>query len=645
MYKLTSVLHCYNGAKKSKGTFNDRREPQELALLETKVVDGVSCVYVNAISLQSLDPECAVEIDIQLACKEYVADYMYCEFWCKPCFGTDLSKIPAETQALMYKKADGTCGVILPVVNDNYRCTLVGKDKKTVTAKLASGYTKLASCIGLAFVYAEGDSITQLMEQCVRVALKLLDNGIPHRTERRYPEMFEYLGWCSWDSMQIRVNHKGLVEKCEDFKAKNIPVKWAIIDDMWGHVTDFYGREYSNFHEMVNIMHASALHDFEPDPIRFPNGLKAVIDDIKSYGISVGMWLPTTGYWRGIEPDSPAYDKLEDYLIETDDGVLVPDWQEYKSYLYYKTIHEYFKRCGCDFVKIDNQSMYNRFYNRLAPIGKAAREFHNGMEASVGAHFDNNMINCMGMSSEDMFNRRVSPISRCSGDFLPENREWFINHILQCSYNSLVQGQFYWCDWDMWWTDDGQAEKNSVIRAISGGPVYVSDMIGRSNANVLEPLATRDGRVLRCDRPAVPTADCICTDPTTNGEGFKLQNKCGDSGIIAMYNLDSRNKPVAATVSPSDVDGIKGDSFVVYEHFSKEFKIVDFDEKIHVTLSNQDEYKLYIIVPYIDGFAPIGRIDKFISPKTIDYVHGREIFLTEAGPYAYVEDGELVINE
>ena len=645
MYNLEVTLHHYKGEKRSKGSFNNYSETQELVLLETEEIDGVSCVSVNAVSEHSLDPDCGVEIDIELECKEYVADYMYSEFWCKPHFGTDLAKVPEETQALIYKKADGTFGVILPVVNDNYRCTLCGKNKKTVTARLASCYTGLASCIGLAFVYAEGELVAELMERCVRVALKVLDNGIPHRSERRYPEMFEYLGWCSWDSMQIRVDHKGLVEKCEEFKEKNIPVKWAIIDDMWAHVTDFYGREYDDFMSMVAIMHASALHDFKPDPIRFPEGLASVVDDIRSYGISVGMWLPTTGYWRGIEPDSPAYAKLKDYLIETDDGIYVPDWQEYKSYMYYKTLHEYFVRSGVEFVKIDNQSMYNRFYNRLAPIGKASREFHNGMEASVGAHFDNCMINCMGMSSEDMFNRRVSSISRCSDDFKPENREWFAKHILQCSYNSLIQGQFFWCDWDMWWTDDGQAEKNSLIRAISGGPVYVSDMIGRSNAEILAPLATADGKILRCDRPAVPTADCTCTDPTTNGEGFKLQNICGDSGVVAVYNLDGKNKSVKATVSPSDVDELSGDKFVIYEHFSREFAIVDYDTKTEVVLKDNDDYKLYIIVPYVDGFAPIGRIDKYISPKTIKYVHGRDICLTEAGPYAYVADGELVISE
>ena len=72
---------------------------------------------------------------------------------------------------------------------------------------------------------------------------------------------------------------------------------------------------------------------------------------------------------------------------------------------------------------------------------------------------------------------------------------------------------------------------------------------------------------------------------------------------------------------------------------------MDYNGGVEITLSNQDEYKLYVIVPYVDGFAPIGRIDKFISPKTIQYVHGRDICLTEPGPYAYVADGELVINE
>ena len=173
---------------------------------------------------------------------------------------------------------------------------------------------------------------------------------------------------------------------------------------------------------------------------------------------------------------------------------------------------DYLRKCGAEFVKIDNQSMSRRYYKKLAPVGQVARQFHDAMEASVGQHFDNQMINCMGMASEDMWNRSVSPNSRCSDDFLPENKAWFTKHILQCSYNCLIQGQFYTCDWDMWWTDDGQAVKNSILRAISGGPIYVSDTLGRSRAEIFKPLVLEDGRILRCDRPAMPARDCLTTD-------------------------------------------------------------------------------------------------------------------------------------
>jgi len=493
-------------------------------------------------------------------------------------------------------------------------------------------------------VYAVGKNPHRMVENCVKSALEILNNGTRHRHDRRYPELFDTLGWCSWDAMQIRVSEEGLLEKCEEFKEKDIPVKWVIIDDMWANVRNFYGKEYSDFGQMVTLMHRSALTHFDADPIRFPNGLKNTIDRIKEYGIKVGLWHPTTGYWRGIEEGGEAYNILKDYLIRTKNHIYVPDWKTEKSYMYYKTIHDFYRKCGAEFVKIDNQSMTNRYYKGLAPVGQIAKSFHDGMEASVGEHFDNKMINCMGMASEDMWSRTVSPISRTSGDFQPENKEWFKKHILQCAYNSILQGQFYWCDWDMWWTDDGQAAKNSLMRAISGGPIYISDKTGRSNADVLKPLTLDDGKLLRCDRPGVPATDCITEDCTKNGKALKIQNISGEHGILAVLNIDDKEGSVSASLRIDDIEGLKGDEYAVYEHFSKELIILKRDESFNITLSSPDEYRLYIFAPIKDGFAPIGRTDKFISPKTIKYVHNKDIVLLEDGPYAYVENGKLILK-
>ena len=121
-----------------------------------------------------------------------------------------------------------------------------------------------------------------------------------------------------------------------------------------------------------------------------------------------------------------------------------------------------------------------------------------------------------------MFNR-TSVVSRCSDDFIPESREWFAKNILQCAFNGLLQGQFYVNDWDMWWTDDAQAEKNSLCHAISGGPIYVSDKLGRTNPGVLKPLMFEDGRILRLSDSATPTEDCIIGNPTKNDRIFKIR--------------------------------------------------------------------------------------------------------------------------
>ena len=625
---------------------NGTRQTRFVKLAE-KLEEEVHAVYIEGISNASLDSEFGAGIEIELeGVKSWMADYRYSEFWCRPWFGTRLGDIPEETQGLIYEKEDELFGIILPVVSEQYKCVLAGEaaedGTEVVLAKLFSWYEGMNDCKALAFLWAEGRNPYELLEKCSRIGLKLLGTGYRTRRERRYPELFEYLGWCSWDAFEIRVDEESLLAKCREFQDKKIPVRWAIIDDMWAEVRDFYEQEYTDRDEMIHLMHASKLYSFKADPIRFPNGLKSCIEKMNACGVKVGMWHPTTGYWMGIDPEGEIFRDYKEILIRTKKGSYVPSPEKEKAYRFYSAFHDYLRKCGAEFIKIDNQSMSRRYYKKLAPVGQVARQFHDAMEASVGQHFDNQMINCMGMANEDMWNRSVSPISRCSNDFLPENSSWFTKHILQCAYNCLIQGQFYYCDWDMWWTDDGQAEKNSILRAISGGPIYVSDTLDRSREEVLRPLILKDGRILRCDNPAVPARDCLTKNPVHCGEIFKLQNISNGCGILAVFNLDEEDKAVEGTVSPRDVEGIAGEKFAVYEHFSKEFKIMKGNECFHLQLTSGNEYKLYIIVPLKNGFGMIGRTDKYISPATYYYNESGTVLLREEGPYAYVEDYKLV---
>ncbi len=615
---------------------------------EEYVLDGVTLTAVRGEwnGNKPLDSECGAEIGMTPDGEfTYMANVRHSEFWCSPRFGKngDYTNVE-ECQYFVYRRTNGVFGVIVPVVSEDYKCILVGRGEK-LAARLFSWKEGLGECDTLACVTAEGDDVLKLTELCVRLAVKLLGRATPLRKDKRYPDVFEYLGWCSWDALQIRVNERGLVDKCEEFKNKNIPVKWAIIDDMWAEITEFPGK-YRKREDMFRLMHSSHMADFEAAKDRFPMGLAHTIEKIHSYGMKVGMWHPTTGYWRGLDPNGEAYKKLRDYTFKTQDGMIIGDWHEQNAFMYFDTIHSFLRECGADFVKVDNQSMTRRFYKGEDSVGKVTRSWHKGLEGSVGMNFDNVIINCMGMASEDMWNRGFSSICRASDDFQPEDRAWFAKHILQCTYNSILQGQFYWSDYDMWWTDDSQAKKNSLLRAVSGGPIYVSDEIGRSHRDILFPLAFDDGRILRCDRCGTPTEDCLTVDPEFSGKPIKIQNITGDVGVIAAFNIDRENSAVSGTVSVSDISELGGhEQYVLYEHFSREVKIIGKDEVTDFTLENNDDFKLYLLIPYENGFAPIGRLDKFISPAAITHISGEKVELYESGEYGYVKDGELKITE
>lgn len=596
---------------------------------------------------EALHPDHAVTIELSGDITEnegYTAVWMYSEYWSRPYFDTDLSKVPDRTQGLIVRLKKGGYAVFLPIASEKYKCDLKGVESG-LTAVLFSTYDKLNGCVAPAFCYAEGEDPFAMLAACAKAGMEVLGMGGKVREERRYPELFEYLGWCSWDSMQIRVSEEGLLQKCREFKEKKIPVRWAILDDMWADIREFWDADYANFGEMCQLMHSSSLYSFDADPRRFPKGLKHCIKAMNDEGMIVGMWHPTTGYWRGINPASPLFEEQKNNLIQLKDGRWIPSPEPDKAFMFYNAFHTFLQSCGAKFVKIDNQSTVRRYYSGMMPIGESARNMQTAIEASVGAHFGGDMINCMGMASENMWNRQSSMISRCSDDFQPENRPWFIKHILQCSYNSLVQGQFFTCDWDMWWTDDGQAAKNSVLRAISGGPVYVSDKIGRSNRDIFMPLVLDDGRLLRCDKPAVPVLACLTVNPETSEKAFLVQNTCNDGkdGVIAAFDLRSDDASVEGAFAPADICGLKdADEYAVYEHFTGAYAVVKKNEVYRFTLKNQDDFKLFNVAPVVDGVALIGITEKMVSPKTITRFDKPETAETACGgTFAYVENGEL----
>lgn len=612
------------------------RAPDAEATLYVERVGDCDVLYASAAlwgAGETFHPDNALTVRFSPRPAPFVAVAMHKEYWSRPSFGGAWREVPPRTQALIWKEEE-KWHCLLPLCGAQYTCTLAGGDDG-VEARVYSYADTLSALAEMpCVVSAVGDDPHKTVAQAAAAAAEVLGDRAHTVREKTYPELFEYLGWCSWDALQIRVNERGLLEKCAEIKEKNIPIRWCIIDDMWAEVKGLNDLPADiPFSDMVAVMRKSKLYALRADPDRFPHGLAACVEKLHGEGLSVGIWYPTTGYWCGMDPDGEIPKTLSDALITLPDGRIAVKPTFEGAHAFHGAMQKMLKEAGADFVKIDNQGHYRNFYRHVAPVGEAAGGVQRAIEEVTNENFGDTLINCMGMPNECMFNRGMSAVSRCSDDFLPENREWFTKHVLQCSYNSLVQGQFFFSDWDMWWTDDGQAMKNAVCRAVSGGPVYVSDKIGRSRPEILTKLAFRDGRLLRADGQATPTADCLLDDPRASGKPFKIFNRAGNAAVVAAFNLSEENLPQTGMLFPHDA-GITAERCLAVEQITGENRILERGEGISLTLPDQDTFRLYLLFPLADGVTPVGRIDKWISPKAVVAQTETGVTLYEGGPLA-----------
>lgn len=603
----------------------------EVTLTEAEL-ENVRAVYVDARNIPGGE---VLYTPTQPECDEYVAIENHSPFWCRPFFGKDLRDLPELVQALLLK-----CGnlyrYILPICADTWK-TVIRGGRNGMEFRLYTNYNQPIDCVRqLSWVEARGKDPLELAHRCAKVAAALLGNGMKLRAERSCPEVFDYLGWCSWDAFQIRVNEAGLLEKAAEFRDKGVPIRYAILDDMWADcpMLNDIPRD-TEFRTMVGFMHKSKLRSFEGDPVRFPNGMKHTVEALKAAGIrNIGIWFPTTGYWSGVEAGGEAEREFAADLMTEPDGRRIVKPELPHTAHWFGTLCAKAKAWDADFVKIDNQGCQN-YYREAGPIGKTARAVQTGIETAVAEQMGGAVINCMGMPSECMFNRPDSAVSRCSDDFMPENRAWFTKHILQCAYNGILQGQFYVNDWDMWWTDDGQAKKNSLCRAISGGPIYVSDKSDRTNAEILRPLCLSDGRILRPDESATPTADCLTCDPRTSGKPLKVRNIAHGAGILAAFDLDAEERPVSGSLGATDVGFSAATRVVVYDWFAKTCRLLEAGERMEFTLDSPDDFRLWWIVPYVSaGVTVLGKTDLYIGCLAAEALDKNRYRIADGGEFA-----------
>ncbi|GMQ07123.1 hypothetical protein CsSME_00051456 [Camellia sinensis var. sinensis] len=201
-------------------------------------------------------------------------------------------------------------------------------------------------------------------------------------------------------------------------------------------------------------------------------------------------------------------------------------------------------------------------------------------------------------------------------------------------------------DWDMFHSLHPAAEYHASARAISGGPVYVSDAPGKHNFDLLKKLVLPDGSILRAQLPGRPTKDCLFSDPARDGVSLlKIWNMNKYTGVLGVYNcqgaawntIERKNtfhqtgsEAITGLVRGCDVHLIgdvamdpewNGDS-AIYSHGSGELITLPSNAAMPISLKVL-EHDIFTVTPIKVlapgfNFAPLGLIDMFNAGGAIE---------------------------
>ncbi|MCM1047432.1 MAG: alpha-galactosidase [Clostridiales bacterium] len=527
-------------------------------------------------------------------------------YWVIPKVCTNYAEIPDNTQYLLWKKDDGSYGIMLPLVDGDIKADLQG-DENGICVIFKGAVEGSEPDMAELLYIDSGIDPYELSYRAISEISKRL-GSFKMRNEKKIPKFLDYIGWCTWDAFYGSVDAEKIIMGLESFKKANFPLGYIILDD----------GAWDSYYDYLNQVRLCTE--------KFPNGIKSLVTLAKEkYNLKLfGIWHCFEGYWGGINPDAELA-KRYSYIIN---NANIRPWEEIERcqdiYLispdevekFYEELHSYIYEMGIDMVKIDGQSTMDLFTDGKLGMASSMKKYQQAMQKTAEKYFDSMVIHCMSNSNDVAYNMMTTNCWRNSYDYAPKDLKMQKEHIYINAANAMWSSTFSVPDWDMFQTHSAGAEIHAAARAISGGPVYVCDYPDKQNFDILNSLITSEGKVLRCQNPALLTEDCIFSDCRTEKKLMKIFNKNGEIGIIGIFYCNEQNEVISGKFSSFDIKGLEGEKFAVYYFTKKKVDVVSKGESLNISLGD-GEFELVTFSPIDNGIAPFGLVDKYNSSAAI----------------------------
>lgn len=422
------------------------------------------------------------------------------------------------------------------------------------------------------------------------------------------------LGWCTWDYAYTYITAERVLTGVRRLHESGIRPKFVIVDDGWQDTGPDVASGAAD--EMPAPSDVEIREQLEPPYLHYPRrlrsqrvgpsfGARAALSDAVSELKSVLRvetvlcWHAIFGYWAGVEPSgafgrsvdaqlSMPYFSEEllhhepqlatDVALTSNGGIGAPERSGGALLDFYRGLHGELKAMGVDGVKVDVQSS-------AATLGpEMASRVHEALRSSVLEHFAGErgsgiILHCMSHAPQvlsaiahrwklaaqgdpDSGTSCGGALLRGSDDFYPTQVDSHARHVYANAYNSLLLGSVGRVDWDMFQSvlpdasgRNRYAWLHAAARAVSGGPVYVSDRPGAHDPDVIAALALPDGTTTPAMGGALPCEDSLLSPDGLLGV-WNVNPQRGNA-VLGVFNIAEDGGARRGAVSPAMVHAYK----------------------------------------------------------------------------------------
>jgi raffinose synthase len=515
-------------------------------------------------------------------------------WWLRPAWGASEAELPRdECQLLLWRREDGRWGVLLPTAHGNRRAFACGGDAGLALRTRGAPHPEEPARLCLA-VAGLGDDPAQLVAAAIDAAMARL-RTVRSRSAKPVPAWVDWFGWCTWDAFYHEVTAAKIGEGLAGFAKDGIAVPLLIIDDGWQQWKD------------------GQLLSFAADPVKFPGGLAPLVESAKTqHGVRlVGVWHALAGYWNGPHPEGelarryrlcpsfqgsynfPGGKCLARSLVHPDD-----------IHRFYHDLHSGLAAQGIAMVKVDNQSSLDHFTDKVAPDYLTMAAYQRAVQGAAAVHLGNNLLHCMAMSNDVVWHLGSSAVLRNSDDYFPKKPESHGVHLCINAANALWSANFAIPDWDMFHSGHEAGWFHGAARAISGGPVYVSDVPGKHDPALIRALTLSGGRVAR-PQPARVADSRILVDCTREDRLLLVRSATVSGRLLGAFHCRHGEGVGAIADSWCAADAGATGRVAVRGFRSAVTMLLDASAPQRLSLDRLG-WEVFAIAPFHDGLAVLG---------------------------------------